>query len=92
MAPECFESKDKVPYTTRADIFSFGVLLWQLVHPKKTWENLPAFSPDLPPISSDVDPRVKELIENCLKKKPHERPSTKDVLDFFFPENIGRKY
>ncbi|CAG8574921.1 8807_t:CDS:2 [Ambispora gerdemannii] len=40
LAPEKFSNKPFKPYTTQCDIFSYGMLLWELGHAKKPYENM----------------------------------------------------
>ena len=41
-APECFNSR-LGGITAKCDIFSFGVILWELVVGKRPWEELNEF-------------------------------------------------
>jgi LIM domain kinase 1 len=84
-APECFENSP----TLESDVFSFGVILCELLSGK------PGFSRALlqatmmkriivdnvrPSIPDFLCDDVKELILDCLAMEPNERPSFMDIL------------
>ena len=87
MAPEAWCGE---PATARVDIYSLGVLLYELwagrpPHIEKTEEALcTAVLNDAPPSLStlvrDPDPRLAEVIERCLRKNPSERPASGEEL------------
>ena len=41
MAPECFREE---AYTEKADVYSFGVILWELVTAKVPWSQMSQWS------------------------------------------------
>jgi TPR repeat protein len=84
-APECFKNEP----TLKSDVFSFGLLLHELL------TGQPVFSPDLPQpyvmkmivcdkthpdLSDSVAPKAKLLIEDCLNFKWYKRPSFETIL------------
>lgn len=70
----------------RADIFSFGVLMFELLAGKRPWRAKAAFdvmmeiAGDPPPKLSDLRPALNPefiaIVEKCLAKKPEERFSS----------------
>src|SRR5512141_163746 len=87
MAPEQASGK---PADFRADQFSFGSILYELVSGRRAWrrgtaaETLVAILRDDPPSLSSVEPPVpppvRRVIEHCLAKDPQDRyASTRDL-------------
>ena len=79
MAPEQFTNAGKVDL--RADIYSFGVMLFQMVSGElpfigESWKTLEQMHrTQLPPVLTSTDPQLAELIQTCLAKDPARRPS-----------------
>ncbi len=87
----------------RADVFSMGVLLWEIAVGKRMWEGLrePVIMhrlatgeiPALPPDAS-VDPRLAEIITRATAAQVDERPATalelRDDLDAYI-SSTGRR-
>jgi serine/threonine protein kinase len=87
MAPELF--KRKAEATTAADIYSLGMVLWELVTreiPFKDAQNqLQAMSwikdGEKEKIPSDCPPALKTIIESCWDLTPTKRPTAGQVVD-----------
>ena len=65
--------------TPKVDVYSFGVLLCEI--------SLCRFPPDpnefgafLASVQDNADPRLYELVQNCTKRNPEQRPSMREVL------------
>jgi serine/threonine protein kinase len=77
MAPEQFENAGQVDI--RADIYSFGVMLYQMVSGElpfvgQTWQELEILhKTQQPPSLHDTDRRLADLIQICLAKDPASR-------------------
>lgn len=84
IAPEIFAKKN---YTEKADVYSYGIILWELFTRKMPFGDIEAFSVPLivskgerPEIPKEVPPEWRKLIKSCWNQKPHLRPSFKKIL------------
>lgn len=84
MAPEQLEGK---PFTIRSDIYSLGLLLYELFTSRKAFEAATLGeliklrrsnpTPTTPTsIVKDLDPLIEKVIERCIQRDPAERPSS----------------
>ncbi|XP_021895343.1 probable serine/threonine-protein kinase DDB_G0267514 isoform X1 [Carica papaya] len=85
MAPEVLRNE---PSNEKSDVFSFGVILWELVTVSIPWSNLNSLQVvgvvgfmdrrlDLP---EGLDPRLASIIRDCWKSNPDQRPSFEDII------------
>ncbi|CBI34722.3 unnamed protein product, partial [Vitis vinifera] len=85
MAPEVLRND---PSNEKSDVFSFGVILWELMTQSIPWVHLNSLQVvgivgfmdrrlDLP---EGLDPRVSSLIQDCWKTNPEQRPSFVDLI------------
>ncbi|GMH26603.1 hypothetical protein Nepgr_028446 [Nepenthes gracilis] len=85
MAPEVLRNE---PSNEKSDVFSFGVILWELMTESIPWSNLNSLQIvgvvgfmdrrlDLP---KSINPSVASIIEDCWKSNPELRPSFEDIL------------
>ena len=84
MAPEVIEG---LRYTEKADVYSFGVILWELVSESEPFRGVHHFqvlklvsSGERPTIPSDAHPVLKELIQACWAQNPSSRPVFTDII------------
>ncbi|KAL9270095.1 putative serine/threonine-protein kinase SIS8 [Drosera capensis] len=85
MAPEVLRNE---PSNEKSDVFSFGVILWELVTESIPWNDLNplqvvgvvGFMNRRLDIPEGLDPRVSALINECWETNPELRPSFEDVL------------
>ncbi|XP_017243502.1 serine/threonine-protein kinase STY46-like [Daucus carota subsp. sativus] len=86
MAPEVIEHR---PYDHKADIFSFGIVLWELLTGKVPYENLTPLQAAVgvvqkgmrPIIPQQTHPLIVELLEKCWQQDPFLRPEFSEIID-----------
>ncbi|XP_054813303.1 serine/threonine-protein kinase CTR1-like isoform X2 [Prosopis cineraria] len=86
MAPEVIRGE---PSNEKCDIFSFGVILWELVTLQQPWRNLNpsqvvaavGFMGKRLEIPSYVDPKVAALIQLCWSIEPSSRCSFSYIMN-----------
>ncbi|KAL9328679.1 hypothetical protein ACSQ67_003682 [Phaseolus vulgaris] len=85
MAPEVLRNE---PSNEKSDVFSFGVILWELMTHSIPWKNLNSLQVvgvvgfvdrrlDLP---DDLDPYVASIINDCWRSDPEKRPSFEELI------------
>ncbi|WOL03259.1 3-phosphoinositide-dependent protein kinase B-like [Canna indica] len=88
MAPEVLRSE---PSDEKSDVYSYGVILWELVTEKIPWYNLNAMQViaavgfmnqrlDLP---ENLDPQWVSIIESCWHSEPKSRPTFQQLIERF---------
>ncbi|QDZ24812.1 serine/threonine protein kinase [Chloropicon primus] len=85
MAPEVLRSE---PANEKSDIYSYGIILYELITGKIPWEGLNAmqvvgavaFQDKRLNVPEGIDEEVKELMQNCWRGDPSKRPSFEEIL------------
>eukprot|EP00850_Spirogloea_muscicola_P002891 SM000011S19069 [mRNA] locus=s11:735548:742476:+ [translate_table: standard] len=85
MAPEVLRNE---PSNEKSDIFSFGVILWELATLEKPWGQLNpmqvvgavGFQQRTLPLPDTVEPGIADIINACFKIEASERPSFTEIM------------
>ncbi|PIM99147.1 Tyrosine kinase [Handroanthus impetiginosus] len=85
MAPEVLRNE---PSTEKSDVFSFGVILWELMTERIPWSNLNflevvgvvGFMDGRLDLPENIDPQVSSLISQCWRSNPEDRPSFEEII------------
>ncbi|KAK2583473.1 hypothetical protein KPH14_009442 [Odynerus spinipes] len=86
MAPEVFEGSR---YTEKCDVFSWGVILWEVLSRKKPFDEIGASAYRImwavhigqrPPLIEGCPKPIEELMTRCWQKCPEDRPSMDEVV------------
>ncbi len=94
MAPEVIK---KNSYTEKADIFSYGIILWELWVQEPPYKNIDRFEVAKsvatiknyrPPILDVIPESIKALISACWDYNPDNRPTFEMIIDFIERLNI----
>jgi len=85
-APEVLQ---KTRYSLKADVYSFGILLWQIFTRRDIYSgmgildlvNRVAFQRMRPPTDGISPPALLKLIKSCWHDNPEKRPSFAEIVD-----------
>ncbi|KAL9659899.1 hypothetical protein QQ045_024709 [Rhodiola kirilowii] len=85
MAPEVIEHR---AYNHKADIFSFGILLWELLTGELPYSQLTPLQAAVgvvqkclrPAIPKDTHPKLAALLEECWQQDPALRPNFSEII------------
>ncbi|XP_052882205.1 uncharacterized protein LOC108480293 isoform X4 [Gossypium arboreum] len=86
MAPEVLRNE---PSNEKSDVFSFGVILWELMTVSIPWNNLNSlqvvgvvgFMDRRLELPEGLDPQIESIIRDCWQSNPENRPSFEDIIN-----------
>ncbi|BBI30152.1 Ser/Thr protein kinase [Acanthamoeba castellanii medusavirus] len=86
-APEIIRGEK---YDESADVYSFGIIMWQVITRKEPYagRNFMGVSLDVlegkrPAIPGDCPPHLRKLLKKCWHDDPTKRPTMEQVLEMF---------
>jgi serine/threonine protein kinase len=92
LAPEIIREE---PYTSAADVYPYGIMLWELLTRQHPFEEFNySFNYDLeeaikngqrPTIPEDAPASFSQLIRDCWDSNPRNRPSFREIVDLRLP-------
>ena len=85
MAPELFDIESETCYTSKVDVYSFGIVLIFIVTDKYP-KNIKG---DFSELLKDIPEWVSELITNCLSRNPENRPSFTEIFEIMKANNFN---
>lgn len=86
MAPEVLANQK---YDEKADVFSYGIILWELLSRECPYEGMTAIQCALAVLNRDKRPEIPKwcppalhaLIKSCIKKDQSQRPTFSQIID-----------
>ena len=94
-APEALRGSLSVPYSREIDVYSFGILFWEILTGKIPFQELKenpntshnieemiidGYRPSLDVLPNDIPPCIIEIIKQCWNSKPSARPSLGKII------------
>lgn len=92
MAPELYSTVtlrrgEKKHYTHKVDAYSFGIVLWELIHNRLPFEGMSnlqaayaAAFKNMRPSAEDLPEDLALIVTSCWKEDPNERPNFSQII------------
>jgi hypothetical protein len=78
MAPEVIQRK---PYTSKVDMYAFGIIMWEMAHKTHVWKDMTPMqaaygvvSGNRPDMSTKIPAGIVDIIKKCWDEDPEHRP------------------
>ncbi|KAF1788760.1 Protein kinase, ATP binding site [Phytophthora cactorum] len=78
MAPEVIRHE---PYSSKADVYSFGIVLWELLARDQPFRGLTPIQANASSAARQTPQKIGELIEHCWHHDPARRPDFGAILE-----------
>ncbi|EGC34101.1 hypothetical protein DICPUDRAFT_94884 [Dictyostelium purpureum] len=86
-APEILRHEN---YNQKADVYSYGIVLWELLTGEEPYEGIPPMNAGIlvaskglrPELPENCDPNWKKLVVWCWSEDPNKRPSFEEVTNY----------
>eukprot|EP01133_Synstelium_polycarpum_P010264 gene10264-11971_t len=86
-APEILRHES---YNHKADVYSYGIVIWELLTGQEPYEGIPPMNAGIlvaskelrPELPENCDPNWKKLVVWCWAEDPNKRPSFIEVTDY----------
>jgi serine/threonine protein kinase len=96
-APEILTASNRTRYSVKVDVYSFGMVLWELWEKKRPFDEYSSRFDIIdavragkrPPISENCPPTFKSLIQRCWQAEPSRRP-TMNYIVRYLKDELGR--
>ena len=93
-APELLTASTTARYSVKVDVYSFGIVLWELWERKRPYEDLASRfdimdairSGKRPPIGDACPPALRSLIQRCWQGDPTRRPMFQYIVRYLKDE------
>ena len=94
-APEALRGSFSVPYSKEIDVYSFGILFWEILTGNIPFQELKenpetcdkieemiidGYRPPLDILPDDTPPRIVKIIESCWNTAPKKRPTLGKII------------
>lgn len=88
-APEIIRQE---PYTEKADVYSYGIVLWELITAQEPYSGMESMEVAYAAAERGLRPSIPtvcpegyaELMQRCWSDNPEERPDFNEVLQILF--------